>query len=115
MRLLALSLLLAGCDGGIDYVEDTDPQDTQDTNEPDPCEVLEIRWDGPDYPVVGDEWTVLLYCDDALVMGALIIRVEPASMALQNENVITWVEAGTATLTVQKGSDIVETQVEVSP
>lgn len=109
-----LALVLAGCDDGFEYVEDTDV-DTQDTNEPDPCQQLDIRWDGPDDPVVGDEWTVLLYCDDALVMGALIVRVEPASMATLSENVVTWAEAGTATLTVQKGSDIAETTVEVAP
>ncbi len=108
-----LVLALGGCDQGFDYVEETDVDepDTEDHS----CDELEIEWDGPDEPHVGDDWTVLLYCDDALVLGGLILRIEPPDMALVDENVVTWDKVGEATLSVQRGQETVEQAVTIAP
>lgn len=91
---------------------DTDPDTDADTF--DGCDVTEIRYDGPAEPVVGDVWTVWMYCDDALMMGAMVIRFEPTDMASFDENVLTWVKAGTGVLTIQAGSTKAELEVTVA-
>ena len=56
-----------------------------DTEEDEECGTIQVKFDGPDQPVVGDTWTVLLYCDDALLMGPVVIQVTPTSLATIDE------------------------------
>jgi len=68
------------------------------------CDALELKIIGEAHPAVGDEWTVWLYCDGALLTGWGVLRFEPADFALVYDNVATFVDTGTAVLTMQVGS-----------
>ena len=88
-----------------DDVEDTDEPETKhtDTDEYEGCDETTIDARGPDQPVVGDEWTVWLKCDGALMQGPMVIRFTPADFATLDENVVTFTTAGEASMRVQVG------------
>jgi hypothetical protein len=77
-----------------------------DTSEGDnSCEKLEVRYDGPDQPHVGDQWTLQLWCDDAL-MTMTVIRFDPSDFAsVSDGNVATFLQAGEGTIQMQAGTD----------
>ena len=57
-------------------------------------------------PQVGDSWSVLLYCDDALQTGPAVLQIEPPDMAQIDDTnpIITFVQAGEATILLQVGN-----------
>ena len=104
--------LFLGC--GVEP-EDSDPGPTPvDTEDKDPCGEVRVVFDGPQEPKVGDIWGVLLYCDEALLMGPMVIQVTPTSLATIGEQTITFVEAGTGTIRINSGAFRYEKEVEVS-
>lgn len=113
---VALWMALSGCTGP--DLEDTSEPEVTDTDLPaggNSCEEVWLKVNGPEAPVVGDTWTVLLYCDDALMTGASVLNIDPPSAATIEEDTttLTWVEAGTATVRLQVGSRSDEVTVEV--
>ena len=85
----------------------TDTAPTEPTTEPPQssgCDVVEFDYDGPDDPVVGDEWTVWLRCDGALLLGASVIGIDPPELATVADNLLTFVQAGAGTVSVQTGA-----------
>ncbi len=109
MRISLLALLVLGCgdkaaDSGL--VADTSAMEDEDDegDERDDCEEVSIKVIGPQPPVLGDEWTVYLNCDEALMTGTTVVRVDPPDFAGIADNVISWTTAGEATLSVQVGS-----------
>lgn len=111
MRIV-LWMALAGCAGGAEETDTDEPVDTEDTYVP--CTDTWIEFEGPEAPRVGDSWTVYLYCDGALMMGAMILRFEPPEFATLDENVATFQQAGTAVMKVQMGTYREEMEVTVS-
>ena len=112
---LVVPLSVLGCSEELlpeDSVEDTDPVVDEDPDTG--CEVVEVGWDGPDPPVVGDSWTVWPICDGAVVMGATVVRVDPVEAATIDENVLTFAQAGACDISVQVGSEKATITVEVS-
>ena len=97
------------CSG--DVRESTATHETDDTDDTPPddsatfegCHKLEIGYDGPDEPHVGDAWDLQLWCDEAL-MTVVIIRFDPADFARVQDSQATFLYAGTAELTMQTGS-----------
>lgn len=77
------------------------------------CDAVTMRVDGADPPVVGDTWTVWLYCDDALLTGAAVLQVDPPSLATIEDNRATFVETGAGTVRLQVGSRRGEQAVKV--
>ena len=57
------------------------PTDTDTDTDDDGCEETWIHYLGEDEPRVGDEWTVWMKCDGALMMGAYIIQLDPTNFA----------------------------------
>ncbi len=116
--LLALALGLAvACSGKADTADTagiatTNPTPTN-TYVPDPCDVVEIDYDGEDEPSVGDSWTLFMRCDGAVMMGATVIQFDPMSFATIAENVITFQEVGAGTLFMQTGSYQAELDITV--
>lgn len=105
LSLVLLPALLGACTGkDEDTGGDTSPEvvDTGDYQGVE-CDVTEIRVDGNDPPVVGDTWSIFLWCDDALLTGAMVVQFTPPEVAELEENVATFVEPGSATLNVQVG------------
>ena len=100
-----------GGDGGGDDGGTTG--NTDDGTDWEPCVENWVDYVGPDDPVVGDEWTVWLYCDGALLTGPMVIRFDPLDFATVDENVVTWVMAGEATMRVQTGAEWSELLVTV--
>jgi hypothetical protein len=87
--------------------EDTDtgtPTPPQETDEYQGCEQTEIDAMGPDTPQVGDEWTVWMRCDGALLQGPMVIRFTPPDFANLDANVVLFTTAGEASMLVQVGS-----------
>ena len=103
-RMLLIAALMVGCLPSSDEVEETGSVDQPPEVEFDGCDELEIRYTGPDEPVVGDSWSVLLYCDGALLTGPLVLRFNPPEFATIDENTVTFVQVGTAEMRVQVGA-----------
>lgn len=110
-RLACLLALLTACDRKPAEDSDSEPV-VQDT--PDPCQVVELDVEGPQPPVVGDEWTVWLRCDGATLIGTTVVRFDPPDFGMVDGNVVTFTQAGTATLRVQVGAYREETEVTVT-
>ncbi len=112
MTPLMLLVLACGADP-VDTADTATGTTTNDPTEPSGCELVEVGYDGPEAPVVGDEWTVWPICDGNPVFGATVIRVDPATSASFDENVLTWLEAGLNTVMAQTGSQKAYLEVEV--
>lgn len=103
---ILLSISCSGKDGETGFVA-TDTAPTETTPEPPQstgCDAVEFDYDGPEEPVVGDEWTVWLRCDGALLMGASVISVDPPELATIADNLLTFAQTGTGTVHVQTGA-----------
>lgn len=116
---VALALGLGtGCSGAADSGPDTAPSDTApattESPAPDPCDIVEIDYDGPDEPEVGDAWTLFMRCDGALMLGPSVIQFDPVTFASIDENVITFLESGTGLLSMQTGAYQAELEIVVS-
>ncbi len=111
--LLLMTLLLA-CGGEPMDSGDSDPPIVGETPPaPTGCDLVEVGYDGPENPVIGDLWTIWPICDGAPVFGATVIRVDPATCGSLAENVLTWLEAGTCTVMAQTGSQRAYLEVEI--
>ncbi|MCB9779375.1 MAG: hypothetical protein H6742_12485 [Alphaproteobacteria bacterium] len=129
MRRLSLPLLmlLVGCDvpglGGSGKVDDTTDDgdgsstdvDEDDDDGWEPCVETWVDFVGDEEPHVGDDWTVWLRCDGAILTGPTVIRLDPVEAAYVDENVLTWDQAGEVWLKVQTGTEWAETWVTVLP
>ena len=122
MRVLLLPLFLGltGCifgGGKADEEEDDGDDDggAEDSGEPEvePCGEVWIDYMGEDEPHVGDEWTIWLRCDDALLVGPTVIRFDPLDFASVNENVVTWTQAGEGLMRVQTGTEVAELSMNI--
>ena len=117
IRFLALSMLLA-CTGSVDG-DTADPVDTVEPDSPHttshPCDDAdpEIDVNGSSAPQVGDSWTVWLRCDGTLLVGTLVVRFDPNDFASLDDNVVTFLQTGTAEMTVQVGSIVSSMDVTV--
>lgn len=105
---------LSGCaapgdDSGA-VVDSGDPVDTHDDFE---CPTPELHVNGDDPPVVGDYWEVFLWCDDTLMTGTMLMRIDPPALADIEDYHLTFNEAGAGTLFVQVGSIRGERTVDV--
>lgn len=83
--------------------------------EPEACGEVLLEVMGDDPPRVGDEWTVWLRCDGATLAGVAIVRVTPPEMARIDDNIVTWVGSGEASLFAQYGAERGERAVTVAP
>ena len=119
--LLATLVTLSACaagevpDSGGDTADLLHAAGTDGGSSPDDggCEEVEVDYDGEDPPSVGTTWTLIPRCDGALVLGAVVIRVEPPESASLDENLITFEQAGICEVSVQVGSEVGTLEVEV--
>lgn len=112
MMLVLLALACGpkeGDSGATEDVEVTYPPVTGD-----PCDAITLRVDGNDPPVVGDAWTVWLYCDDALLTGTTILQFDPPDLATVTDNNATFLAAGEGLVRMQVGSRRAERDVVVA-
>ncbi|NOY25135.1 MAG: hypothetical protein GXP62_04600 [Oligoflexia bacterium] len=123
MTVLLMVLLTACTIPGLDGTAstegtsqtDADAGGTTGTVDFQGCDENRIDYIGPDEPVVGDEWIVWLYCDEALLNGPMVLRFDPLDFASVADNVATWRLEGTGTMFVQTGSQRAEMEVTVGP
>ena len=118
LRWLPVLLLLA-CQGR----SDSDSGPTADTAQDSPsqntgfsCEDEDLEIDplGPSDPAVGDEWTVWLRCNGTTLTGTMVLQFDPPEFAAIDTNIVTFLMAGTAEMTVQVGSYRAYTDVTVT-
>ncbi len=120
MRLLCPLLLLVACGGDTSDDDDNGGLDTTaftaTTTTDEPCDEANVEIDplGPEDPVVGDQWTVWLRCDGATLAGATVLQFDPPEFATVDENVATFLMAGTAEMTMQVGGYRAEMDVTVT-
>ncbi len=111
---MILILFLIACGANND---DSAPPDTEAvTYEPvegDPCDVVTLRVTGAEAPVVGDEWTVWLYCDEALLTGSMILQFDPPELASVEDNSAVFLTEGKGVVRMQVGSRRAEQSVTV--
>lgn len=86
---------------------------THDTHVDNSCESLTLVVDGEDPPVVGDTWTLWMYCDEALVTGAMILQADPPDLATITDNNATFLRVGAGVMRLQVGNRQLEQAVEV--
>lgn len=81
------------------------------------CASTEIRYNGPDAPVVAETWEVFLWCDDALHSGAMRASSDPLEFVEYDDSgsalVATFLMKGTGTLFLQSGRIKAEREVTV--
>ena len=106
--------LTLGCGPEVAPQADTGEPAAQNTDPPEECASVELDIIGPEEPRVGDEWTVWLRCDGATLAGAMRLYFDPPDFAAVDVNVVTFIQAGTATMTMQVGSYSASTDVTVS-
>jgi hypothetical protein len=109
-RSIPLLVLVTACGSG----EESDSDEIIEVDTYEPCGEVTIDVEGPSAPVVGDSWQVFLHCDDAIMTGAYVVRLDPTDFATIDVNTVTFVKAGTATLKVQSGSQRAEMSVTVT-
>lgn len=98
-----LLCLLHGCSKPVVDTGDTAPAQVRQSPAFE-CEVdPTLKVVGPDPPLVGDSWTIWLYCGDTLLTGVTVLKFDPPDFATVQSNVATFLNAGTATMTVQVG------------
>lgn len=128
MHLFLFAALLGGCRPKAEFQWDTgnsveDTADTADTStdsadSDDSSEMGCSNWAidalGPEEPVVGDSWTIWLSCDDARVVGPIVISWDPGDFVELEDNVATFLYAGEATLYVSTGRVDLEKAVTVT-
>lgn len=107
--------LLLACEPDDIDTGDSAPVEEIDYPESETCDVLEIYQDGEDPPKVGDVWTIFLKCDGTTMLGASVVALDPTSAATNDDNVITWAEAGPATISLQTGRFKTTRDVTVLP
>ncbi len=95
---------------------DTGAEDDSDTDaeEGHACSDLELRVDGPETPIVGDTWGLILRCDGAVLTGTLRFFSVPATLASFDENFATFVEPGDGEIWGQAGTRRVSVPVTVA-
>ena len=112
-RLCFVAVLLLGCGSDEDTDEDTDTQSNVDTDEPRGCDEVSLKINGPDAPIVGDEWVVLMRCDEAIIQGPMVIRFTPPDFANLDGNTVIFTTAGEASMRVQVGGYRVDMDLSV--
>lgn len=127
MRQLCLAaiagLALAACggkdtededDGGGGYTTPWGSSDGgEEEEEYEPCVETWIDYTGTDSPSVGDEWTVWLRCDGAILTGPTVIRFDPLDFASVEDNVITFARSGEGWMRLQTGVEWAELDIVV--
>lgn len=93
--------------GGMPW-DSNDGGGEDEDDEWEPCEETWIDWIGPDNPSVGDEWTVWLQCDGAVLTGPTVIRFDPLDFATVDENRITFARQGEGWMFLQTGTESAE-------
>lgn len=86
--------------------DDSSSVPTDDSSEEvEACQELEIEYDGTSQPHVGDQWTLQLMCDGALMLNT-IIRFDPTDFASvpPGTSVATFLYAGDGTIQMQAGT-----------
>lgn len=122
-RLLPLVLCVACSADKEDSAVDVDTGDTGTVERPDRPEACdpEVRVDGTpvaeaEPPAVGDQWYLLMYCDDALQTGTYVLQADPAESVSvdSDEPIVTFTTAGDVGLEYRIGSRSASFTVTVS-
>jgi len=107
-----LALLGTGCNSD----DETDTEPPEDTSDPiEGCDETSLFIDGPDEPRVSQSWTVLMRCDGDTLVGPMVVRIDPSSLASIDDNELTFNEAGEGQLRVQVGVYVERMDVTVLP
>lgn len=113
MKLILILALLTACSD--DKTTDTSEADltieTGDTGiEEEPCEIS-VRANGIPVenladPSVGDEWYLIMYCDEVILLGAAVLQIHPTHLATVDpeDPILTFVAAGDGEIRYQVGN-----------
>jgi len=121
MTRFLLALLLGGCapDKSMDTSEAELNLGDSPKEESEDCE-LSVRVDAVPVaelanPLVGDTWTMIMYCDEVILMGPAVLRIYPADLATLDASspTFTFVKAGTGEIQYQMGSRRVDIPVTI--
>jgi len=94
---------------------DEDTGEFEKENESDGCEEVSLDIKGPTSPKVGDEWFVIMRCDNAVLQGPTVIRFSPPDFANLDGKTIIFTTSGHAGMRVQVGTYRVDTDIVVRP
>lgn len=104
LRLAPLACATVACNRDQRELESDDTAIVQDTDD-ETCTDYHVEVNGPEQPVVGDEWEVWLWCEDVLQVGASVVGSDPPDfVAIRGPNTIEFLYAGTGKLRIQVGN-----------
>ena len=66
-------------------------------------------------PRVGDVWNIIMNCDNAIMLGAYVLRFTPPETADIDGNDATFRQEGPATMMLQSGNKRVTQDITVQP
>lgn len=121
MMIALMSALLLACstDAATDTADGDLNLDQTDSGQPEACEVS-VRVDAVPVsempnPTVGESWTLIMYCDETILMGPAVLRIEPADLATLDETTptLTFIKAGMGEIQYQIGSRKVNIPVRI--
>lgn len=119
---LPLLFALSGCaeSKSLDTAQEDDASDADGGIDETPCSI-NVRVDAvsvdalPD-PAVGESWTLLMYCDDSLLMGPAVLSITPADLASLDPDMptFTFLRSGEGEILYQVGNRKAEIPVTVT-
>ena len=98
-----------------DSDSDTDTNTTPDDEYEVDCEDISLDVKGPSRPSVGDEWTIIMRCDGAVIVGPTVIRFTPPDFARTEGKTVVFTQVGSADMRVQVGAYRIDEEVVVYP
>jgi len=113
MKLLFALILLTAC-GDTKSTDTAEPElnlEGKDTGEEEqPC-AISVRANGIPVgdlanPSIGDDWYLVMYCDETILMGPAVLQIQPTHLATvdSEDPILTFVAAGDGEILYQLGN-----------
>jgi len=101
-----------GCAGStpLDTSEATLDIGDSDSENSEPCDVSvrvnAVPVNDLPNPRVGESWTLIMYCDDTVLMGPAVLRIDPTDLATLDSSspTLTFIKAGAGEIEYQLGN-----------
>ena len=112
MKLILALAFFAACDQN-KSIDTSDPElsiGPGDTGTEEPCQIS-VRANGIPVadlanPTVGDDWYLIMYCDETILMGPAVLQINPTHLATvdSEDPILTFVAAGEGEIRYQLGN-----------
>ena len=112
MKLIVALAFFTACDQN-KSMDTSDPEltiESGDTGTEQPCQIS-VRANGIPVedlanPTVGDDWYLIMYCDETILMGPAVLQINPTHLATvdSEDPILTFVATGEGEIRYQLGN-----------